>query len=115
MNCGNWIHSRRINIAEDINFFKNIIRKWFVGKMVLMKKEAAEQNKKRERESPSFVPPGSIFTPAQSDKMELGGRRNDAVPPRLPALLSPSPAFSALHYLPLPSLPVMTIFIEFKD
>lgn len=54
-----------------MNFFKNAIKKR--PKMVLMKKEGKHNKQNKNQETRLFIPPRSIFTAAQSHRMESWG------------------------------------------
>lgn len=75
--------------------------------MMLMKKKLKKQSLRAVQ---------VYFYTAQPDRMELWGTEEYiSTPAALSLSLSSSQGLSALHYLHLPILPVMTIFIEFKN
>lgn len=69
---------------------------------------------KKKLKKPSLHAVQVYFYTAQPDRMELWGTEEYISTPAALSLSS-SQGLSALHYLHLPILPVMTIFIEFKN
>lgn len=92
-----------------LNFFRKCNKKKvFIGKTALMKKELKTKNKKTQKQkwgSPSIYAAGVYFYRRSVRQNGIVGRFRRSCPRCL----------SALHYLHLPILPVMTILIEFKN